>query len=314
MYRIRRAAELAGVTPELLRAWERRYGLVAPVRTESGYRVYSDEDVRILRGAKRLVDEGRSIAEVAQLPRLQILQASLSLPTPEVATASVAPSSTSVGGGVFDLTPAINEAVAAIGNFDQDRLEAVLFRVMALGHLPPEEICESFLLPLLKAIGDEWEAGRMSIAAEHFGSSIIRSKILRLFENDRAKAGSATVVCACPAGEEHEGALLAFAVSASREGMRVIYLGADTPADEIVAAAERTSASLVALSITKRLNETDARSLVVELERWRICAPERKVVIGGRGAEASRFLLQAGGLHFAESSTSALGIVTKANR
>jgi len=313
MYRIRRAAELAGVTSELLRAWERRYGLVAPLRTEGGYRVYSDEDVRILRGAKRLVDGGRSIAEVAQLPRTQILEAALLLP-PSPAPSRVVPSSINVGGGVFDLTPTIDEAIAAIANFDQGRLESALFRVMALGHLPSEEICEAFLLPLLRSIGDEWEAGRMSIAAEHFGSSIIRSKILRLIESDRAKAGAAAVVCACPAGEEHEGALLAFAVSASREGMRVIYLGADTPVADIIAAAVRTSANLVALSITRPLQEIDARSLVVDLERWRIGAPERKVVIGGRGAEASRSLLQAGGLKIAESSTSALGSVKNGNR
>jgi len=224
------------------------------------------------------------------------------------------PSSINVGGGVFDLTPTIDEAIAAIANFDQGRLESALFRVMALGHLPSEEICEAFLLPLLRSIGDEWEAGRMSIAAEHFGSSIIRSKILRLIESDRAKAGAAAVVCACPAGEEHEGALLAFAVSASREGMRVIYLGADTPVADIIAAAVRTSANLVALSITRPLQEIDARSLVVDLERWRIGAPERKVVIGGRGAEASRSLLQAGGLKIAESSTSALGSVKNGNR
>jgi len=313
MYRIRRAAELAGVTSELLRAWERRYGLVAPLRTEGGYRVYSDEDVRILRGAKRLVDGGRSIAEVAQLPRTQILEAALSLP-PSPAPSRVVPSSINVGGGVFDLTPAIDEAIAAIANFDQGRLESALFRVMALGHLPSEEICEAFLLPLLRSIGDEWEAGRMSIAAEHFGSSIIRSKILRLIENDRAKAGAVAVICACPAGEEHEGALLAFAVSASREGMRVIYLGADTPAANIIAAAVRTSASLMALSITRPLKEIDARSLVIELERWRIGAPDRKVVIGGRGAEASRVLLQAGGLHIADSSTSALASLDHGKR
>lgn len=305
MYRIRRAAELAGVTPELLRAWERRYALVAPVRTEAGYRVYSDDDVRVLRGAKRLVEGGQSIAEVAQRPRDEILAAAAgtSLPTLGVADEARKPLLPS---DPFNLAPAIDEAVTAISLFDQDRLEGALFRVMALGVLPPDEVCEAFLLPLLKAIGDEWEAGRLSIAAEHFGSSIIRSKILRLIEHERAKAGAPAVVCACPAGEEHEGALLAFAVSASRSGMRVVYLGADTPADDIVRAAERTRATMVALSITRKLADPDVRVLVSVLEPWRIGAVGRHVLIGGRGAEHSRSALEAAGLQVADRPSTAL--------
>lgn len=305
MYRIRRAAELAGVSPELLRAWERRYGLVAPVRTEGGYRVYSDEDVQVLRGAKRLVDAGQSIAEVAQLPRVQLMvPGPESSPATPAATIPATPSATR-----FELAPLLRESLAAIGSFDHDRLEAALFRVMTLGTLPPEEVCEAFLLPLLSAIGDEWEASRLSIAAEHFGSSIIRSKILRLIEHQRPKAPANAVVCACPAGEEHEGALLAFAVSASRSGMRVVYLGADTPAEDIVRTAERTSATLVALSITKRLSSADVRTLVTQLEPWRLAVAGRQVVVGGRGAEASRLLLEECGLHVAANSSVALAAI-----
>ncbi|MDX2020406.1 MAG: MerR family transcriptional regulator [Deltaproteobacteria bacterium] len=311
MYRIRRAAELAGVTPELLRAWERRYGLVAPVRTDAGYRVYSDDDVRVLKGAKRLVEGGQSIAEVAQRPREEIVAAAAGLPRSEVPLADIQPAAATVD--PFNLSPAIEEAVTAISLFDQDRLEGALFRVMALGILPADEVCESFLLPLLKSIGDEWEAGRLSIAAEHFGSSIIRTKILRLIEHERAKAGAPVVVCACPAGEEHEGALLAFAVSASRSGMRVVYLGADTPADDIVRAAERTRATMVALSITRELTDPDVRVLVSALEPWRIGAPGRQVLIGGRGAEHCRSALEAAGLRVADRPSTALRTLSPEN-
>lgn len=305
MYRIRRAAELAGVSPELLRAWERRYGLVSPIRTDSGYRVYTDHDVRVLRGAKRLVDGGQSIAEVAQLPPDEILAAAGGPPAPPAASAASLreqePLREARGSlDPLDLGPQIEEAIAAIGAFDQERLEGTMFRVMSLGVLAPEEICDRFLLPLLAAIGDEWEAGRLSIAAEHFGSALIRSKILRLIEPDRSRGSAPGIVCACPAGEEHEGALLAFAVSASRAGLRVIYLGADTPADDIVRAAERTGAPIVALSVTKPLMPAEIQALVLTLEPWRASSSDRSVVVGGRGALRSRHELEAAGLRVAD--------------
>ncbi len=305
MYRIRRAAELAGVSPELLRAWERRYALVAPVRTESGYRMYSEQDVLVLRGAKRLVEGGQSIADVARLP-LETISAAAAVPNAPIAAtnAGMPPSDAAT-----DLQHPIQDALVAIAAFDQERLEATLFRVMGLGNLTPEDVCDKFLLPLLNAIGDEWEHGRMTIAAEHFGSGIIRAKILRLIEHERVRGNATAVVCACPAGEEHEGALLAFSVVASRSGFRLIYLGANTPAEDIVNAAERTGASVVALSVTKDLAAADVFSLVTHLERWRAAAAHRQVLVGGRGAVRNRAALELAGLHVAERIDAGLATI-----
>lgn len=294
MYRIRRAAELAGMSPELLRAWERRYGLVEPVRTDAGYRVYTDEDVRLLRGARRLVEDGRSIADIARLPKAQILSAAAPAPAaPPVVNARPHP-------GTEELSPVLQEALDAIAAFDQEQLEATLFRVMGLSALSAEEVCGRFLLPLLKAIGDGWEQGRLSVAAEHFGSSIIRSKILRLIDHERAAPGAPPVICACPAGEEHEGALLAFAVAASRRGLRPIYLGADTPPDDIVRAAETSGAQLIALSITSALKVEQVDNLVRHVGAWRAGGLDRQALVGGVGALQNRSVLEAGGLTVAD--------------
>ena len=307
MYRIRRAAELAGVTPELLRAWERRYGLVAPERTEAGYRVYSDADVQVLRGAKRLVDGGQSIGDVAQIPKPQLVEAAgrpRQLPSIELVDQPALPLALSG----LDMRPAIKEAVDAIADFDQNRLETALFRVMGLGNLHPEQICEGFLLPLLKTLGDEWEASRLSIAAEHFGSTIIRGKILRLLEHQRINPDAAVVVCACPTGEEHEGALLAFAVSAGCSGMRVVYLGADTPTADIVGAAEYTKAVLIALSLTTEPSDDNVRALIAALTPWRDSSEGRQIMVGGKGAQRSRSRFEAAGVHVVDNATLALSI------
>lgn len=312
MYRIRRAAELAGMSPELVRAWERRYGLLEPSRTDAGYRVYSEQDVRLLRGARRLVERGQSIAEVARLPREHLLQAGNAVEVLQAAAPfndTTAPTE-APSGGREDLSPVLEEALAAISSFNQERLEAVLFRVMGLGALSPEEMCSRLLLPLLRAIGTEWEAGRMSVAAEHFGSSLIRSKILRLVDHERARPNAPVVICACPPGEEHEGALLAFAVFASRSGLRPVYLGPDTPAEAMVSAAERTNAHLIALSITSVMKAEDVVAMVGPLERWRSADPRRQLLVGGTGAQQNRRALEVAGLQVADDIGPALAALT----
>jgi len=113
---------------------------------------------------------------------------------------------------------------------------------------PAREICERVLLPLLREIGDRWEKKRLSVAAEHFGSAIVRGRLQSLLSSESRRRYNATkVVCACPEGELHEGGLLAFAVHAAGAGFEVIYLGAGTPVDEILSTAEAVQARAVIL-------------------------------------------------------------------
>lgn len=272
MYRIQVAAEKAGVSTQLVRAWERRYGLLAPDRTESGYRLYSDDDVAILRGAKVLVDEGRSISEVARLSHDELRRAAARRPTSklELPTESWQ-----------------QAALAAVATFDAATLERLILNATGMGALPSADICDHILLPLLVAIGDRWEQGTLEVAAEHFGSAIVRRHLHGLLETEaRRNSGGPVVVCACPEGDLHEGGLLAFAIHAATSGWAIVYLGPNTPTADIIAAADRTRATAIALSVTSPRPATERKRLMDRLSAWKRKGGKRSVWLGGRAAAA----------------------------
>jgi MerR family transcriptional regulator, light-induced transcriptional regulator len=270
VYRINVAARHAGISTQLLRAWERRYGLLTPQRTGSGYRVYSEDDVTVLRGAKVLVDEGRSISEVAQLPREQLRRAAGRVPAPEVLAAAPA-------GESF-----LDAAIAAIVAFDAQRLDSLILHATGMGALTSAETCDRVLLPLLAEIGERWEKGVLDVAVEHFGSSIVRRHLHALLQDEAKRSvGGPAMVCACPEGDLHEGGLLSFAVHAATQGWSPVYLGANTPVDQMVAAAEHADATAIALSMTVPSKRAERRALIDQLAAWRNKRPGRIVWLGG---------------------------------
>ena len=297
MYRINVAARQAGISTQLLRAWERRYGFISPQRTDAGYRVYTDDDVGVLRGAKVLVDEGRSISEVARLPREQLRQAGDRLAAPAGLPGGT-PLAASKAPGSF-----LASAIAAIVAFDAARLESLLLHATGLGALSSTAICDGVLLPLLREIGERWEKGSLEVAAEHFGSAIVRRHLHVLLQDEaRRNAGGPAVVCACPEGELHEGGLLSFALHAATQGWLPVYLGANTPPGEITAAADHAQATAIALSMTVRSKRALRRALIERLATWKNKRPGRIVWIGGRAASPHIDELASAGIEYREDS------------
>jgi methanogenic corrinoid protein MtbC1 len=241
--------------------------------------------VAILRGAKALVDDGMRIAEVARMPHEELRRAAMSMPPHEVVER---------GGSSPELLDSALEAVTAL---DVQALERILFRASGMGTLPASEMCERVLLPVLREIGKRWEEKRLSVAAEHFGSAIVRARLLALLASEaRHRLGAQKVICACPEGELHEGGLLAFAVHAAGSGLEVLYLGANTPVDEILATAEATGARIVALSLTRPLRKPQLGKLVSRLSAWKAGGGERRVFLGGSAAEREQERLRQAGL------------------
>ncbi|HEY0712987.1 MAG TPA: MerR family transcriptional regulator, partial [Polyangia bacterium] len=282
MFRIRHAAKLAGINPTLLRAWERRYHLVSPARTPSGYRVYSPADVEVLRAAAQLVAAGHTIGEVARLPANQLTEVASRLGerAPDNATTSAKgrdgrASTTGATGDARGLPPdedregaielALEAALEAIGRFDRQQFEAALFPVTTMAGISPVDLCETVLLPRLRKIGDRWEAGELSVSAEHFGSGLCRAKILQCLEFVARSASGPRMVCACPENELHEGGLLAFAVRAATAQWQVVYLGAHTPLQSALDTAVRIAADLVALSMTVPRKPEDVTAVIAAI-------------------------------------------------
>ena len=237
---VRVAALRTGLTPHLLRAWERRYQVVAPSRTEGGQRLYSDHDVQRLRLLKRLTERGHSISRLAgaSLEELERNAQEGSRPRP-MEINDLAPDS-----GAEEFKSA---ALSATQRLDAAELHAVLERAAVTLGVPG--FLDQVVAPSLQEIGRGWSEGTVSIAQEHLATAVFRRTLgwlLRVYEVNHS---APRLVVATPPRQLHElGAMLAGATAAA-QGWDVTYLGADLPAAEILASARQVAANAVALSI-----------------------------------------------------------------
>jgi DNA-binding transcriptional MerR regulator len=272
-YRIRTVAQLTGLSPALIRAWEARYSLVAPTRTAAGYRLYSDEDVQLLQGAQRLVQQGISPMQVARLPRQQIRQAK-----EDGASAHMVPPAIEAQSPLV-FAELIDRLLEAFAEFDTQRAEELLSMPLTL--LSPTVACQKFLVPLLREIGERWHGGSLSVAAEHFGTSMVRGKLTALLETMRHRRKGPRVICACPPGEQHEAGLLMFAIEAATQGWDTVYLGANVPLADLGAVVKTSKPDLVALSLVLRREADDLYELLTaaQAELHGACP----LLVGGRG-------------------------------
>jgi DNA-binding transcriptional MerR regulator len=250
--RIGELARRSGVSPELLRAWERRYGLLDPVRTDSGYRLYSDEDEARVSAMRAHLANGMSAAQAAQLAR-----------TGDVPR-----------GADTDLA---GELWAALDGFDDAGAQVAFDRLVAA--LSFETIARVAVLPYLQSLGERWRDGDASVAQEHFASAMLRGRLLGLARGwDRGLGPRA--VLACPSGERHDLGLIIFGLALRERGWRITYLGPDTPIETITAAAEPLDPAAVVLCALAAEHFEAARAPIAWL------AARRRVHIGGAGADA----------------------------
>jgi DNA-binding transcriptional MerR regulator/methylmalonyl-CoA mutase cobalamin-binding subunit len=230
-YRIHVAAELSGVRVELIRAWERRYGVLAPRRTPSGYRVYTERDVALLRRLKQLTEEGVSISEAAKMLPQLLLELGTTQPTEEPSPAS--------------LQTWQDEVLKAAEALDQARVSEVLDEV--LGALTPLKAYDDVLVPLQREVGERWHAGRFSVAQEHLVTQAVRERLISLLHMSPDR-GRRRVVLACFPEEQHELGLLGAALRLRHAGLSVTLLGQRTPAAEVGRVVRQVNAELVGLS------------------------------------------------------------------
>ncbi len=276
-------AQRTGLTPDVLRVWERRYGVVAPGRGGGGQRVYSDADIARLRLLRDATLAGRSIGQVAPLSTGELARM---VEEDLAARAEHRPEADR-----REFRELVEAMVVLAGQLDGARLEATLRRAAARLGLP--QFLTGVAVPTLRRIGEEWHAGRLSPAHEHLASSIFHDIVadaLRLAAPDPA---GPVIVVATPAGERHVNGALAIAALAAVSGWNVTYLGADLPADAIAQAALAAGAAVVALSLT---HADDRRRVAGELRTVRDALPPAVVLlVGGNGAAAlGRDVLPAG--------------------
>jgi DNA-binding transcriptional MerR regulator/methylmalonyl-CoA mutase cobalamin-binding subunit len=261
-----------GLTADLLRAWERRYGVVAPERSEGGQRLYSDEEIERLSLLRRATVAGRNISQIANLGRPE-LEALVAEDESVLAKERVPPESSAQAAWYFEA------ARQAIQRLDGAELEALVRR--AAMQLSSETTIDEVLIPLLHDLGESWHRGEITPAHEHLGTAAIRRVLSWISGSAIVSHYAPTVLVATPANQRHElGAKIA-ATTASTEGWRVTYLGCDLPADAIASAAVQSGAALVALSM---IFPVDDPNLVPEVVRIRQLLPPQVPLVAGGGA------------------------------
>lgn len=284
-YRIHVAAELSGVRVELIRAWERRYGVLAPKRTPSGYRVYTDRDVALLRRLKQLTEEGVSISEAAtMLPQL--------LAELDAAQLALAPASVVQEPSPANVAAWVKDALAAAEALDQRRVAGVLDEVLAA--LSPLKAYEEVLVPLQREVGERWHGGAFSVGQEHMVSQEVRARLISLLHASPDK-GVRRAVLACFPDEQHEIGLLGAALRMRHAGISVTLLGQRTPAVEVGRLARELKADLVGLSAVTDHGARDFEGTLSRiLEEVPLGTP---VWVGGTAALLHRAVCERLGVH-----------------
>ena len=255
LLRIGELSRRSGVSPELLRAWERRYDLLRPTRSGGGLRLYSAADLERVRAMQRYLADGLAAAEAAAL-------ASRSA---EPAPSAVAPE---------NLRLELGDALLA---FDEPRGQTIVDSLLAAATL--DTVLSKVVVPYLHELGEGWERGEVSVAQEHFASSVLRGRLLGLARGWDRGLGP-RVLLACAPEEQHDLGLICFGLALRERGWRIGYLGADTPIDSVRSAALAFAPELVVLSaVTAERFRAKADELQQLAKVTRLC-------LGGAGAGA----------------------------
>lgn len=243
-YSMRLVTRLTGLSPDTVRAWERRYGAVVPRRTEGNTRKFSSEDVRRLSLLKEAIERGHRIGDIARMPEAALkalteVESSMSPPTLVETTEG------DIAKNAFEKLR--RDYLAAIRKFDVQPARDMIARASTV--LNPRDFILEVILPIMRETGDLWERGELTIAQEHLISMQIRGLLESIMRLSSPHPGVPRIVVATPSGQIHEFGALAGSLWAGMRGFDVIYLGADVPTDDLIDAMDRSQSDVLLLSV-----------------------------------------------------------------
>ena len=275
---IKTVATQTGLTQLIIRAWEKRYNVVTPLRTEKNRRLYSDADISRLTLLRLATEAGHSIGRIANLSTeelLKLIGMDGTVAQPTTIAKEVVSQETSV-------RLYIASCIAAVKEFETQVLESTLFAASVAFSQPV--FLEKLIAPLMQEIGEQWKVGNLRIAHEHLATAVVRTLLGNIRQGSDVSASMPNLVVATPRGQHHEiGALIAGTTAAS-QGWQVTYLGSNLPAEEIVGCALQNGAKAIGLSI---IYPTDDPCIANELGKLRRGIQEKVALfVGGAGAIA----------------------------
>ena len=253
--RIGEFSRRVGVSPELLRAWETRYGLLRPERSGGGLRLFSEQDERRVGLMLENLDTGMPASEAARLAIGGRIHGANEHPQASA-----------------EIERALSEGVEAL---DEPMTQAALDRLLDAFALP--EALSEVILPFLRRVGERWAAGEISVADEHFASNIIGGRLRTLARGWGDGVGPRAVL-ACQPGERHDLGLMCFGLALRERGWRITYLGADTPLRDVAAVCGELTPAIVVLCAVKPERFRKHAEGILSL------GTRARVAIGGAGA------------------------------
>ncbi len=272
MYTIKQAARITGVSEASLRAWERRYGVVVPLRNDAGYRVYDETALKGISTMRRLVEDGWAPAEAAHA----VLEGTAPEPEPDREPGYVAQEAP---GGPPHAITYMQRFLTSAAQLDTIGIEESLDGGFALGSF--EHVVDSWLFPTLEALGEGWARGEIDVAGEHAASNAVHRRLSAAFEAAGSRSRGPRVVVGLPPGSQHDLGALAFATAVRRRGLDVLYLGSDVPVSSWESAVRSRQAQAAVLSV---VTPEDRPAAAEVAERLVALDPAPAVCAGGASA------------------------------
>ncbi|QPC46725.1 MerR family transcriptional regulator [Mangrovibacillus cuniculi] len=259
-YNIKAVSKMIGVQPGTLRAWERRYNMIAPVRNDSGHRLYTEKHVHILKWLANKVNQGFTISQAVALLEKSDFENDIVDKSKEV-----------------DQTDTLSEELMqALLQFNEVKAHELINHAFAIYTI--DKVVIDVLGSILVRIGDLWESGQITTAHEHFATSILRSRIGIIMHSFPHNGILPKVVAVCGPGEWHELGLLIFTLFVRRKGFEVIYLGSSIKEEDIDVVLDTVKPKFLFMSCTMRENLPNLFELVDRLKSER---EELEVGLGG---------------------------------
>ncbi len=282
-YSIKVAARKSGLTPHVIRVWERRYGAVEPVRSGTNRRLYTDAEVERLSLLRHAIAAGHRIGNIAHLAEDQLKRIA-----GESLLEAAAPAARSAKDHTREPHRLMDDCLDAVRRMDLDNFENALTRGLVL--LGQQGLLRKVVGPLTRAVGDLWQEGSLTAAHEHFASAALRVFLSNASRPYAQNSNAPCLVVSTPAGQLHELGAIIINSAARSAGWNVAFLGANLPAAEIAGAAIQKEARAVALSMVYPLDDASLPGDLAQLRR--LLPPQTAIIAGGRAASAYREALE----------------------
>lgn len=274
-YPIKAVSQITGLSVHVIRAWEKRYNAVTPIRTDTNRRLYLDNDVEKLNLLLKLTEKGYNIGGIAGMSLDALKKMFQGDNSSNLYSESFSEASET------DPHVYIDKCLSAIQNFNASELETTILNASIA--LSQPVLFEQVFIPLAVVVGDKWKSGELRIYQEHLFSDVVKTFLLDIIDKSKNNTLAPSLSVAIPQQQKHEIAALIAAAYAAADGWRVSYLSPNLPAEEILAASLRLNSKVVVLSV---VYTEDHAALKKDILKYAKALPKDvKLIVGGLGAE-----------------------------